>query len=111
MAISKEALKDYNKSIGVTMRHIRKQEGLSLGELSNAVGISKQQISKYERGENTMSLPIFLEISNVLHVIVEDLIPNRKRKEILVLNKIKDPSVKRALRKIAICCGTAPAIE
>jgi transcriptional regulator with XRE-family HTH domain len=111
MAISKESLKDYNKSIGVTIRDVRKQEGLSLGELSNAIGISQQQVSKYERGESTMSLPMFLEISNALHVNVEDLIPNKKRKEILVLSKIKDPSVKKALRKIAVCCESALAVE
>ena len=44
-----------DRFIGGKIRHFRKEAGLSLGDLASALGISYQQVQKYEDGKNRIS--------------------------------------------------------
>lgn len=52
--------------IGDKIRKLRTQQGLTQENLGDAVGISYQQIQKYETGANRISASRLFEIANVL---------------------------------------------
>ncbi|QEE08126.1 helix-turn-helix transcriptional regulator [Bartonella kosoyi] len=55
-------------SIGKRIRHRRMSMRLSQKELGNSLGVSFQQIQKYEKGLNRVSAGRLLEIANLLEV-------------------------------------------
>lgn len=56
--------------VGMRLKERRVSLGLSQGELAETVGITFQQVQKYERGTNRMSASRLYEFSKVLHVPV-----------------------------------------
>lgn len=52
----------------------RKLRKLSQPQLGELVGVSFQQIQRYERGENSLSVPMLLKIAEALNVRPEDLL-------------------------------------
>ena len=56
--------------VGVRIRLRRKLLGLSQKVLADAVGVTFQQIQKYERGTNRVGASRLLAIADVLHVPV-----------------------------------------
>ncbi|WP_212112920.1 helix-turn-helix domain-containing protein [Bartonella queenslandensis] len=55
-------------SIGKRIRHRRISMGLSQKELGSYLGVSFQQIQKYEKGSNRVSAKCLLEITKKLEV-------------------------------------------
>ena len=58
------------KSIGVLIRQMRKSSGMSQMQLGDKVGISYQQVQKYEKGINKLSLSRLKQISGAFGVPV-----------------------------------------
>lgn len=56
--------------VGTRLKQRRVAMGMSQGELAEAVGITFQQVQKYERGANRMSASRLYEFANVLDVTV-----------------------------------------
>lgn len=56
----------YDKSIGRRIQMRRKESNLSAEELSEKVGISQQQLSRYERGENKINITHLIHIAQML---------------------------------------------
>ena len=54
--------------VGEKLKERRKLLGLSQTELANMLGISFQQIQKYEKGTNRISASRLVDLSNVLDV-------------------------------------------
>lgn len=54
--------------VGARIRLIRKDRGMSQGELADALGITFQQVQKYERGFNRISASKMFEASKALGV-------------------------------------------
>ncbi len=54
--------------IGKNLRNLRESRGLSQSVLGHALGVSFQQIQKYERGESAMSVLRFHALSRFLAV-------------------------------------------
>lgn len=52
----------------------RKLRRLSQPQLGAMVGVSFQQIQRYERGENSLSVPMLLSVAAALDVAPEDLL-------------------------------------
>ncbi|ELZ5939618.1 helix-turn-helix transcriptional regulator [Providencia stuartii] len=63
-----------NSEIGEFIRMIRIKKGLTGAELGKLIGVSQQQISRYERGYNTLSLSDFTFILSVMNVSLLDFI-------------------------------------
>lgn len=61
--------------VGLTVRRIRKERGISQGALGDAIGITFQQIQKYERGANRISASMLVRAAKVLGVQPGDLLP------------------------------------
>ncbi|HEM6902710.1 TPA: helix-turn-helix transcriptional regulator, partial [Providencia stuartii] len=62
-------MKNVNQIVGKEIRKRRKELGLSgaeLAELAGLVGISQQQVSRYERGECNITLDNLLSLAKAL---------------------------------------------
>ncbi|MEM9965355.1 MAG: helix-turn-helix domain-containing protein [Asticcacaulis sp.] len=58
--------------VGARVRGRRKEMGLSQTELAEAVGVTFQQVQKYESGVNRISASKLFEISKVLQTSIQD---------------------------------------
>lgn len=56
------------KAIGALIRQLRKSSGMSQMQLADRIGVSYQQVQKYEKGINKLSLSRLKQISNALGV-------------------------------------------
>ena len=60
--------------IGQTIAHIRKAQGLSQTQLGEALGVTFQQVQKYEKGTNRVSVSALIGICRALGVGPMDII-------------------------------------
>ena len=60
--------------VGRRVRLLRKQRGLSQQQLAEAIGVTFQQVQKYERGTNRISASTLVAISQCLAVRPADLL-------------------------------------
>jgi transcriptional regulator with XRE-family HTH domain len=60
---------------GQRLRSLRKERGLSQPALAEALGITFQQIQKYERGANRMSAAVIVKLAQALCVPASALLP------------------------------------
>ncbi|MCW2257411.1 transcriptional regulator with XRE-family HTH domain [Providencia alcalifaciens] len=58
---------------GIVIKRIRKEKGLTGIELAKNLDISQQQISRYERGINKLSIDVIFDILAVLDISFEKL--------------------------------------
>lgn len=58
------------KAIGELIRQLRKSSGMSQMQLADKIGVSYQQVQKYEKGVNRLSISRLKQISNALGVMV-----------------------------------------
>jgi transcriptional regulator with XRE-family HTH domain len=63
-----------NQKIGAHIQKLRKRSGLTQAELSNALGVSHQAVSKWENGECLPDLEIVLKLARKFHLSVEQLL-------------------------------------
>jgi len=68
-------------ALGVRVRQRRKELGLSQSNLGKAVGITFQQVQKYEHGTNRISFSRLVEIAHALEFSVADLIGELEKKK------------------------------
>ena len=62
-----------DRSVGKTIRNLRRAANLSQQELANRCGVTFQQLQKYENGQNRVSASRLLQIATALEVRVERL--------------------------------------
>ncbi|RDL47883.1 Antitoxin PezA [Ensifer sp. M14] len=61
-----ETAMEISVQIGERLRAIRQTRGLSQEKVATALGITFQQVQKYERGTNRISVPTLIQICEVL---------------------------------------------
>ena len=59
-----------DRLVGRRVRLLRKCQGMSQTELANAIGLTFQQVQKYEKGTNRISASKLFEIAQALNVEV-----------------------------------------
>ncbi|MET4342000.1 helix-turn-helix transcriptional regulator [Bradyrhizobium sp. RT9a] len=64
----KSAFATIDKYIGARIRTRRMQLGLSQTDLGDALGVSFQQVQKYEKGHNRVSTATLLTIAGIMEV-------------------------------------------
>ena len=112
--------------VGGRVRLRRRLLGMSQTNLGNALGLTFQQVQKYERGANRISASRLYQLGRILDVPVSyffddmpglrggvqeqpapDLMDNRETMELVrVFFRIRDPKVRNALRRliVALAC-------
>ncbi len=58
------------KAIGALIRQLRKSSGMSQMQLAEKIGVSYQQVQKYEKGINRLSISRLKQIAGALGVMV-----------------------------------------
>ncbi|WP_247605744.1 helix-turn-helix domain-containing protein, partial [Providencia rettgeri] len=67
-------VKNINLEIGDFIRKTRLKNGLTGAQLGKLVGVSQQQISRYERGSNGLSLPDLIFILSIMNASFSDFV-------------------------------------
>ncbi|GLI25618.1 transcriptional regulator with XRE-family HTH domain [Xanthobacter flavus] len=69
---------DTDRQIGARLRAARVARGMSQEKLAEAISLTFQQIQKYEKGTNRVSVSMLLRIAAVLEISAADLVPELK---------------------------------
>jgi transcriptional regulator with XRE-family HTH domain len=69
---SPKAATEVDRALGATIRRLRKAAGLSQMAVAQQSGITFQQLQKYEKGTNRISVSRLLEIAATLGVPITD---------------------------------------
>ncbi len=105
-----------DERIGALIRSRRVEQGLSQQTLGNRIGLTFQQIQKYEKGTNQLSVGRLLQVCGALEVSVSYFLDTRRApmagnpldlRTARAIAKISDQGVKRALVRLAQECRTA----
>ncbi|EMJ4843575.1 TPA: helix-turn-helix transcriptional regulator [Morganella morganii] len=67
-------INDASISVGKKIKEIRKSMGISGSCLAKRVGVSQQQISRYESGQTPMTIDMLIMISHVLNCPITKLL-------------------------------------
>lgn len=65
---------EQNFLIGANLQSLREDRGMSQADLAETVGVSQAMISQVEKGLKALTLPLALQITDVLHCTLEDFI-------------------------------------
>lgn len=66
-------MSEINQYIGKQIRMYRKVQGLTLQQLADMIHKSRASVSKYETGEITLDIETLYDISNALHINLNQL--------------------------------------
>ncbi|WP_353683982.1 helix-turn-helix transcriptional regulator [Thermodesulfovibrio sp. 3907-1M] len=97
--------------IGETIKKLRKAKGISQMELADRIGITYQQLQKYEKGKSKITIERLIDIAKALDVPVSVFfheVYEKERKfysedEVILIElyrKLSDAELKKALLKI-----------
>lgn len=75
MPVSEGGPDQIDVEVGLNLRRMRLARGFSQTELGNALGVSFQQIQKYERGANRLSASMLVKAARFLAISSADLLP------------------------------------
>ncbi|MEM8776873.1 MAG: helix-turn-helix transcriptional regulator [Pseudomonadota bacterium] len=114
---------EIDRHVGARLRFMRKVNGLSQENLANSVGLTFQQIQKYEQGNNRISASKLWQFCNILGVAPNDFfdgldneasvsteIANGKVAETAMqLHKLENPEVKRRVLELIRHIGRGDA--
>jgi transcriptional regulator with XRE-family HTH domain len=114
-------------AIGARLRTRRRQLGLSQSDLSERLGVSFQQVQKYERGANRVAASTLLAAAQALNVTIgwlvgEDITDREDNEDVFralskpgaleileAFNRIADPRARTALLSLAREMGHEPS--
>lgn len=72
---------DIDRLVGSNMRALRLERNLTLQELGDQLGISHQQLQKYETGMNRISAGMLPRLANLLGIEMTELFVDAKEAE------------------------------
>ncbi len=76
--------------IGKFIAEQRKREGLTQEQLADQLGITKNAVSKWERGLSLMDLSLLKPLSNILNVSVNEILSGEKIEKERALEKSEE---------------------
>ncbi|WP_272656557.1 MULTISPECIES: helix-turn-helix domain-containing protein [unclassified Providencia] len=75
-APSENSANCFSSYCGVVIKRIRKETGITGAQLATKLNISQQQMPRYERGVNKLTVDMLFNISVALNISFESLIKN-----------------------------------
>lgn len=83
------------KMIGLFLKELRKQKGLTQGQLAERLGVSDRSVSRWENGNNMPDLSILVELADYYEVDIREIIDGERKGENMD-NELKDTLLKVA---------------
>lgn len=77
MATTSRGPKDYDVALGKRLKAVRMAAGIGQMELGKAIGVTFQQIQKYESGANRVAVSTLLPMARALGVSLDQLLPGQ----------------------------------
>lgn len=90
-------------SVGRAVRSRREALGLTQAELGQAIGVTFQQVQKYERGANRIAASMLTRIADRLGTTEGDFFPQR--------GSVKDPAASSGVRQIRLLADADEALS
>lgn len=87
-------------AVGNRVRELRTRAGLSQTELGTALGVSFQQIQKYEKGSNRMGASRLVQVCEALNVGILDIFDGVSSARQAKSKPLVDPEVMRIAREV-----------
>ena len=75
--VSPEGPDPIDMMVGMAVRNARKQRGMSQETLAKHIGLTFQQVQKYERGTNRISCSVLFRIGKALEISPASLLPEQ----------------------------------
>lgn len=72
--VKKDFYMTIKKNIGKRIKELRKKSGMTQGELAIGVGVTYQQIQKYEKGTSSISTDKLFKIAEILGINIDMLL-------------------------------------
>ena len=66
---------EFDMLVGLRVKELRKAKLLTQKDIANAIGVSSQQIQKYEKGQDRLSFNRIYELSKFLNMRLESFLP------------------------------------
>lgn len=67
--------------LGLRIKNLREQRGFKQRDIANALQISAQAVSKWERGENAPDIAVLLDLTKLLGVTCDTLLGRREKQD------------------------------
>ena len=77
-AIGAEYLDILKAELGENIRRLRRIKGLSQKQVGDTLGITYQQVQKYEKGQNRIPADFLILLQNLFNVPYSELLPSGK---------------------------------
>lgn len=74
------------KKIGVFLRELRKEKGLTQEQLAEILHVSGRTVSRWETGTNMPDLSILIQIAEFYEVEVKEILDGERKGEIMTKN-------------------------
>jgi transcriptional regulator with XRE-family HTH domain len=71
---------DFDRLLGAQMLRLRTDKGLSQGGIAKALGVTRQQVAKYERGTDGLKARQIQQLADLLDVEIGEVMPSVKAK-------------------------------
>lgn len=87
---------DRDRVIGERLRAYRDINGLSQTELGDAIGVTFQQVQKYERGKNKVSVSRLIDICRILNTPLMNFLTgldNTENAQIIAISDVKQDRI------------------
>lgn len=90
--------REINLKIGKYLKNIRKNNSIKKTDIVKILGVSSQQLTKYENGENRISASKLILLFKKLGIDFNIFFSNNDNKELLFyFNKINDVDIKNSI--------------
>lgn len=83
------------KKIGLFLKELRKQKGLTQEQLAEMLGVSDRSVSRWENGNNMPDLSIIVELADYYEIDIREIIDGERKGENMN-NELKDTLLKVA---------------
>ena len=93
-------LKEIARRIAVNIRRVRMLNGITMEQIGEHVGVTFQQVQKYENGKNRIPIEVLIAYSQILGVSISVLLEETTDDSGLPEIGGTDASTLRSLRKI-----------
>ena len=85
-------------SAGLLARSFRRQRSITLEQLATETGLSKGHLSRFERGEKSLSIAALMRLSKALHTSVSALLGERAGEDLLHVVRTGERTRRKAAR-------------
>lgn len=85
--VSKTDQREIYNILGKNVRKKRKEMGMTQTDVGNQLGVTTQQVQKYESGKSAMYVHTLLDLSRILSLTLEDLVSEPVKVEEIIASK------------------------